>query len=121
MDGHYLGSNIAPLKVIGDGVALIEINDLLSHDNFEGVELAAYSIRDSESRIVCIDCLYKKYSRHTDRDIFYFRSFDLYRLLRRMNDGLKITAEHGIGITDYEMNYFMELREFYLQQVEVKA
>jgi hypothetical protein len=119
MDGKYLATNIGPLKTIGEGKVFNAITDLLNSDRFEGVELAAYSIRESESRVVGIDCLFKKYSHHTERDILSFRTFDFYRRTGNVNDYLKQTAEHGIGFTDYELNKFMELRDFYLQNKEV--
>lgn len=121
MDGKYLASNIGPLKVIGNGKVFISINDLLNSDRFECAELAAYSISESESRVVGIDCLFKKYSQHTERDILSFRTFDFYKRTGNVNDYLKQTADHGIGFTDYELNKFMELRDFYLQNKEVST
>jgi hypothetical protein len=119
MDGKYLASNIGPLKTIGEGKSFIAINDLLN--SFEGVELAAYSIHESESRVVGIDCLFKEFSKHTERDIFSFRPFDFYKSTRNTDDALKLTADYGVGFTDYDMNRFMELRDFYLKYKEVPA
>jgi hypothetical protein len=121
MDGKYLASNIGPLKVIGDGKAFITINDLLNSNQFEDAELVAYSIRDYESRIVNVDCLFNKFSSPTERNILFFRSFDYYKRNESIVDDLKLTAEYGIGFADFEMERFIEIRDFYLQYVEVKA
>lgn len=117
MDGKYLASNIGPLKVIGDGKVFIAINDLLNSNRFEKVELVAYSIRGSEGRIVTIECLF----RNKQRETFYYRSFDFYRETGNIDDDLRLTADYGIGFCDYELTLFMQLRDFYLQNIEVKA
>lgn len=116
MDGLYLASNIGPLKVIGDGKVYIAIHDLLNSSRFENIELAAYTILGTEDRIVSVKCLFKK-----DSGVLYYREFGYFKRTKNVCDDLKLTAENGIGFGDFDLYYFTELRDFYLQHVEVKA
>jgi hypothetical protein len=117
MDGKFLTSNIGPLKVIGDGKVFVAINDLLNTNRFKKVELAAYEIADSNSRIVTIHCLFI----HAERGTLYYRQFAFFESTESVNDDLKLTAEHGIGFGDFEMFYFQKLRDWYLQNIKVSA
>ncbi|SDM18249.1 hypothetical protein [Bacillus sp. OK048] len=117
MDGKYLASNTGPLKVIGEGKVFITINDLLNTDRFKMVELAAYTIRGSESRIVSINCLFKKEGEHDS--VLFYRSFDFYKRHGMVDDDLKLTAEHGIGFGDFDIYNFTQLRDFYREHSKV--
>jgi hypothetical protein len=112
MDGKYLASNNGPLKVLGEGIVFITINDLLNTNRFESVELVAYSIRGYDSRIITIDCLFKKEGEF--RTLF-FRDFDFFKRNNSVSDELKLTADHGIGIGEYTIENFLKLRDFYLE------
>jgi hypothetical protein len=118
MDGKYLASNIEPLKTIGDGKVLVALNDLMNTDRFENVELVAYSINGNESRIIRIECLFKKEGKYGTT--IYFRNFDVYKRNNKLEDSLKLTADHGVGFGDYDLQNFIELRDFYLQSREFK-
>jgi hypothetical protein len=117
MDGKYLASNIAPLKVIGDGKVFIEINNLLNSNRFENFELAAYTILGNEDRIVSVKCLFRKISSITDYGVLFFRTFDYYKGTKNVTDVLKSTGEYGIGFGDFDLYYFTELRDFYHQHI----
>jgi hypothetical protein len=117
MDGRYLASNIGQLKIIGDGKVFVTINDLLNSERFIGVELVAYEISGSDKRIVTVNCLLKR----AGREVILFRRFDFYKATRRVEDDLKLTADYGIGIGDFDLISFSELRNWYLQSLEIPA
>lgn len=119
MDGFYLASNMGPLKTIGEGKVFIDLNALLSTDRFENVELVAYSIDDSDGRIIRLECLLKKEGKYGHT--FHYRTFNFYISRKQLEDSLKLTADYGVGFGDYDLNNFIALRGFYLQHVEVKA
>jgi archaellum biogenesis protein FlaJ (TadC family) len=112
MDGKYLASNIGPLKTINDGKVFIAINDLMNTVRFENVELVAYSINGKE-----VQCLFKRSEGFT----LFIRRFNFYKSTGNVDDYLKLIAEHGIGIADYDIDDFLKLRDFYLQNKEVPA
>jgi hypothetical protein len=116
MDGLYLASNLEPLKLLGEGNALKKVNDLLESDRFQGYRLAAYSIRGSKDRIVTVRTLFEKNESGT----LFYRDFDLYKRDNHISDCLIETAQYGVGIGDFDLDYFIKLRDFYRQNKEVE-
>ncbi|MBT2722278.1 hypothetical protein [Bacillus sp. ISL-46] len=117
MNGLYLASNIGPIKTLGEGEVFITVNDLLNTDRFKNVEMVAYRITGNDDRIATVECLFKR----TERRTLFFREFNFYKSTKNVSDHLKLTAEHGIGIGEFEIDSYLELRDFYLQHTEVKA
>jgi hypothetical protein len=119
MDGKYLASNIGPLKTVGDGKVFIALNDLLNTHRFENAELVAYSIDSNDGRIIWLECLFKKEGKYGHT--FHYRTFNFYKSRKQLEDSLKLTADYGVGFGDYDLNNFIALRDFYLQNKEVPA
>jgi hypothetical protein len=115
MDGKYLTSNIEPLKVIGDGMVFVAIDVLLNTNRFKNIELVAYEIAGSDTPIVTVNCLFIQVERKT----LFYRRFDFYKATKNVEDDLKLTADHGIGIGDFDVHFFSKLRNWYLQNIEV--
>jgi hypothetical protein len=114
MNGKYLATNIEPLQSTADGKVLETINKLLAARNKHTehkVELVAYSISGFERGIVTIDCLIERKGRKT----LFFRRYDFYKETGTIDDDIKQTADYGIGFAQYDVNNFLELRDFYLQ------
>jgi hypothetical protein len=116
MDGKYLASNFGPLKALGEGKVFIVINDLLNTNRFEDIEMAAYSIRESESNIVIIECLFK--SEGIYGPTLYYRRFYFYKRHETVEDSLVETAKYGVGFGDFELQNFIKLRDFYLEHLK---
>jgi hypothetical protein len=117
MDGLYLSSNLKPLESIGEGKALKCLGDVFKSDRFQDVEMVAYLITGPETRIPDIDILFK----HRERSTLYTRRFTYYKFRGKLEDDLKLTADHGIGIADFDVDNFLKLREFYLKNKEAIA
>jgi hypothetical protein len=113
VNGKYLASNIEPLKVLGEGKVFNAINDLLNSNRFKDVSLTAYSICESESRIPTIECLFKTEGKYGPT--LYFRRFDFYKHNGNVEDDLALTAKHGVGFADFDLQNFIKLRDFYLE------
>jgi hypothetical protein len=109
MNKKYLASDLEPLKAIGEGKVLDFINNFIDgvNENRENkAELVAYVIKDNDF-ISNMYCLFK-----TINGLLY-REFTYCSNTKRVDDCLKKTAEYGIGIIEYSMEDFFELREFY--------
>jgi hypothetical protein len=115
MDGKYLSCNIGPLKAIGGGKVFVSINDLLNTNRFKNVVLVAYEIMESDTRIPTVHCLFIR----TESNAFFFRRFDFYEVTKSVSDDLKLTADHGIGIGDFDIYHFSKLHNWYLQNIAV--
>lgn len=113
----YLATDLEPLKAIGEGKVMEVINNILKSYN-KDIEipavLAAYNIR-CDYTIVTIYCLFNT------KNGFMYRSFEYYPDAENVDDNLRITAEYGLGIHYVELERYMKLRDFYLEQINASV
>lgn len=112
MNGEYLADNLGPLKFIGNGVMFNFISDFLNEINNERkapAKLVAYQINNCHSPIIRVNCLFK-----TENGLL-FRNYDYFADISKVDGVLKIKAEYGVGIIEYNLDDFFELRKFYTE------
>jgi hypothetical protein len=119
MDGLYLASNLKPLLDVEAGEVLKKINEILKDRNEKRTgtgkgEIVAYRISSSSPEIMDIDFLIEN-----NCGLFY-RPFNFYKSIRSIDDAIPYGAKYGFGFMDLDVERFMKLRDFYLQNKEVE-
>lgn len=114
MNGKYLATDLEPLQTLGDGAVLNAINEFLANQNdgrpedSKG-ELVAFEIENYEgSSFTAIRCLIK------NENGFFYRSFEFFKKRNSVTDKLSDSAKYGLGFNEWNLDHFIELRQFYL-------
>ncbi|WP_147536067.1 hypothetical protein [Bacillus marasmi] len=115
MDGKYLATNLEPLKSIGDRKLFEEIIEFMTSRENRAPKLIAYSIQGIDENIVTVDCLFERHHKEINLKTLYFRTFEYFRVTEDIYDVSKRSIEYGIGFSEYHLDSFVDLRNFYLE------
>lgn len=108
--GIHLGTNLTALEAVGEGKVLEKITALL--EEYEGNTIACYEIEHVHNS-VDVRILFKQVSEISSW--FKYRAFQYSMRFGHIEDRLQDALEYNVGINEFQMEYFLKLRQFYLE------
>lgn len=114
--GMHLGTELTALEAVGEGKVIKEINTLLGR--FKDNAIACYQIDDNEI-FVEVKVLFMYVSKNDDW--FKYRVFEYNADLDRVEDRMQKILKYSAGISEYFINDFFKLQQFYLENTSEKV
>ena len=115
--GMHLGTDLTALETVGDGKVLEHINKLL--ERYQDT-LASYQINEDSKYFVNVKVLFLHELNEGDF-VFKFRILEYSRDYKDIEDIMQKSLKYSTGITEFQMNYFLELKQFYLENTSEKV
>jgi len=116
--GMHLGKDLTALEAVGDGKVLEHINKLL--ERYQDDTIACYEIDEDSKYFVNVKVLFL-HELNEGNFIFKFRILEYSRDYKDIEDIMQKSLKYSTGITEFQMNYFLELKQFYLENTSEKV
>lgn len=114
----HLGKDLTALEAVGDGKVLEHINKLL--ERYQDDTIACYEIDEDSKYFVNVKVLFL-HELNEGNFIFKFRILEYSRDYKDIEDIMQKSLKYSTGITEFQMNYFLELKQFYLENTSEKV
>jgi hypothetical protein len=111
--GMNLGTDLTALEAVGEGIVLEHINTFLNKFKWKD-NIACYQFDDNSKYFVDVKVLFL-HDLDEKNSILKFRIFEYSREDKRIQDLMENSLKYGTGITEFQMNAFLELKKFYLE------